>query len=537
MGILNDITGGYANTVKDAVEASALFTSAKKAETAATTTATAATGISTLGLKAFKIALASTGIGLAIVAIGVLVANWDRVTAALKGVLPSMDKVGQVMNKITEITVGVGTALVNYLLTPIRTFIKLIQGDFAGAVDEFKNGLNVIGNYAKGAAGERLAQQEIAQATELASLIKSNEKKIEVMKAGGKDTYALEVENSKNKQKLYKDDAEKLDEALQEEKVIRAGHQKEVNEANAKAAEDARRIREKAAADEAAALKAIKDKQLADDMKSAEDALAIANELKENNETPAQKEEREYLEKKAILEANNLSTEELTRQHLMTIADIFDEQDKEDVARRQKRVDDNNAAFAADAEAALANAEAAKEIERSKQEAFAQGADMLANTLNQASELLGKHTAAGKVAAIAATTIDTYRSATAAFAGMVEAFPGPWGIAAGVVAAGVAVAAGLANVKKIIAVKVPGKAEGSTPSAGGGSGAPISVPAVAPTFNVVGDSGQNTLAQAITGKSNEPVKAFVVSGDMTSAQQLDRNKITSSSIAGGTISN
>ena len=43
MGLLNDLTGGYAMMVKDAVEASALFIVKKKADTVATNATTVAT--------------------------------------------------------------------------------------------------------------------------------------------------------------------------------------------------------------------------------------------------------------------------------------------------------------------------------------------------------------------------------------------------------------------------------------------------------------------------------------------------------------
>mgnify|MGYP003325859480 FL=1 len=57
---------------------------------------------------------------------------------------------------------------------------------------------------------------------------------------------------------------------------------------------------------------------------------------------------------------------------------------------------------------------------------------------------------------------------------------------------------------------------------GGGSAAPA--PQIQPpAFNVVGASPINQLTEAIAGKQNEPVRAYVVSGDVTSAQQLDRN--------------
>lgn len=86
--------------------------------------------------------------------------------------------------------------------------------------------------------------------------------------------------------------------------------------------------------------------------------------------------------------------------------------------------------------------------------------------------ILGEASAAGKAAAIAQTTIDTYQSATAAYKSM-SGIPvvGP---ALGAVAAGAAVVSGLANVKKILSVdtktkdvkKAPGYALGGVINSG-----------------------------------------------------------------------
>ena len=73
---------------------------------------------------------------------------------------------------------------------------------------------------------------------------------------------------------------------------------------------------------------------------------------------------------------------------------------------------------------------------------------------------------------------------------------------------------------------------GSAPSGGnvgGGGGAP-SMTSQPPAFNVVGASGTNQLADAIGGQSQEPTRAYVVSGDVTSAQSMDRNIIDGASI-------
>ena len=85
---------------------------------------------------------------------------------------------------------------------------------------------------------------------------------------------------------------------------------------------------------------------------------------------------------------------------------------------------------------------------------------LLEEGLNNVIAVFGEESAIGKAAAIAQVTMDTYKSATSAYAGMVEAFPGPWGIAAGVAAAALSVGMGLSNVAKIVGIKM--FAEGTT---------------------------------------------------------------------------
>ena len=60
-----------------------------------------------------------------------------------------------------------------------------------------------------------------------------------------------------------------------------------------------------------------------------------------------------------------------------------------------------------------------------------------------------------------------------------------------------------------------------------------SVPTVSslpPAFNVVGASGTNQLAEAIGGQSQQPIQAFVVSNDVTTAQEMERNIVKGASI-------
>lgn len=100
-----------------------------------------------------------------------------------------------------------------------------------------------------------------------------------------------------------------------------------------------------------------------------------------------------------------------------------------------------------------------------------------ASAFGSIKSLFGESTAVGKAAAIAETTINTYKAATAAYAAG-AALGGPLGAVMGPILAGLAVASGLANVKKIVSVKADKAAKGmliNGPSHDGG-GVPISTP-------------------------------------------------------------
>lgn len=145
--------------------------------------------------------------------------------------------------------------------------------------------------------------------------------------------------------------------------------------------------------------------------------------------------------------------------------------------------------------------------------------DMASNALGDLAGIFGEESKAGKAAAIAQTTIETYKGATSAYASLAGVpVVGP---ALGAVAAAAAVAAGFANVKKITSIG---------PSVGGSAGGGAAIPSAPPAFNVIGSSPENQLAEAINGNNKKPVKAYVTSGDVSSAQSLDRNIIENASI-------
>jgi|GEM_PF-1452451 len=86
--------------------------------------------------------------------------------------------------------------------------------------------------------------------------------------------------------------------------------------------------------------------------------------------------------------------------------------------------------------------------------------------LSNLSAILGKESAAGKAVAVAQATIDTYKSAVSAYAAGMS-LGGPLGLVMGPVAAGLAVGAGLQNIKKITSTKTPKAEKGALFSIGG----------------------------------------------------------------------
>jgi len=121
---------------------------------------------------------------------------------------------------------------------------------------------------------------------------------------------------------------------------------------------------------------------------------------------------------------------------------------------------------------------------------------------------------------LASALTNTYLAVTSALATKVELFPGQRFIEAGL-----AGAAGAVQVAKIAKTQFEGGSSSGAGSVGGGATAPTMS---APQFNVVGQSGVNQLASL----NQQPIQAYVVSGQVTSQQALDRNRLANATLGG-----
>lgn len=183
----------------------------------------------------------------------------------------------------------------------------------------------------------------------------------------------------------------------------------------------------------------------------------------------------------------------------------------------------NSTQFSADEQKRILEALANFDLELDKKVVDQKTAlrEAVVSGLNSLSSLIGEQTVVGKALAVAGATIDTYAAIAAtlknAAKGPQGGIPG-WAIAQAV-ATGLF---GLAQVKKIIGVKVPGKGSGG--SFGGGSLSPGSTggaqlnPALQTNTTVLDPKSINDMA-------NQAIKVYVTEGDIRKAgDRADRIK-------------
>ena len=237
------------------------------------------------------------------------------------------------------------------------------------------------------------------------------------------------------------------------------------------------------------------------------------------------KKKEKIAAEKAVLQELTLSEEELKLQKITAqyAADQLLYKDNKEIL---KALDEK---YAKDKEN-LENQELANKRERTKK-----GIDMAMSALsilNDAFQMSAgksekdqrKAFKAQKAFNLASAVTNTYLAVT----GALTAGGNPIKLATGMqfVEAGIAAATGAIQIAKIASTQFTG---GGTPSADtGGGNVPTAPTMSAPQFNVVGQSGVNQLASL----NQQPIQAYVVSGQVTSQQALDRNRLANATLGG-----
>jgi len=259
-------------------------------------------------------------------------------------------------------------------------------------------------------------------------------------------------------------------------------------------------------------------KDAIDSLKTAQ--ISLNTETAKGNDEAAKKR-KEELDAIAEINAGKLALETT---YLQTKRAITLENSNIDLEALKEQTDKEAEVKKAAREKEAADAKAAKKAQLDAELSMTKSA---LGTLSELADLFAGDSEASqrkafnvkKIAAIASATIDTYQGAASAFAST------PGGVVIKSVAAGIATAAGFARVASIAKTKF----QGGSASGGGGSTASVTLPSESTpaNFNIVGNSNTNQLME---GLSNSPVKAYVVSGDVTTAQSLDRNQIKTATL-------
>ena len=308
MAILQGLQAVQETLNKDSAFSVIFMRNARVAETTAIAGQTTALGAntvamtaSTLATKAFSFALKTIGIGLIITAIALLVEYWDDLTAGVKKFLPAGTDVGKMFDKIKSYALGVGNAILQWVIKPYQAMYELIiNGDIEKALDTLKKGLNVSSNFSEGFRSQEARNAQKYRDEQEAKNIEFAKRELERRKNRGEDTFKLEQrlrarEMSFNK-RTGKEDADIKKEYEDAEDKRFAEKAKKSEDARKKANEQAKKDAEKRKKDaEEAHKKAVELQQ-----KQNEQIAKFADELKNveiRNIQDKTKRERASLEK------------------------------------------------------------------------------------------------------------------------------------------------------------------------------------------------------------------------------------------------
>ena len=308
MAILQGLQAVQETLNKDSAFSVIFLRNARVAETTAIAGQTTALGAntvamtaSTLATKAFSFALKTIGIGLIITAIALLVEYWDDLTASVKKFLPAGADVGKMFDKIKSYAFGVGNAILQYVIAPIKAlWVTLKTGDVGEGLKTYMDGMNVVKNYNDGFRTQEGRNAQKYRDEQEAKNIEFAKRELERRKNRGEDTFQLE-QRLRARQMAFnkrtgKEDADLKKEYEDAEDKRFAENAKKSEDARKKANEQAKKDAEKRQKDaEEAHKKALELQQ-----KQNEQIAKFADELKNveiRNIQDKTKRERASLEK------------------------------------------------------------------------------------------------------------------------------------------------------------------------------------------------------------------------------------------------
>ena len=512
-----------------------------------------------MSMRTLSGAIAATGIGLLVVALGTLVAYFKTSEEGSKKLAIAMETLGLLVGELTEFAAELGGNLVDAFKNPVQALKDFGQLIVDNIIERFRSAIEVVGFLGSALmnvfSGEFAAALEDVKSagTELVDVFTGVDNSVEKIGEAGEKAFkkikkaveeaTVTATTLVNAQRNLRD--------LQQELTVENAKLNQQLEAQRKIAEDTTlTYAERAAAlDEVGKIQVQLAQNVAKQAKAEEDLLElqIANESnyekREELETQLAEATAARIDAQTALNTveqeagklgRELDQEEVDRKR--SIRDMLQELAQEELdnafeqARRELEIaeraaleelellkaseEEKNAAKQSFSNKRMAiDEEEAKFREELEKEVADANLSVAADALGAVAGLLGENSAAAKAAAIAQTTIQTYQAAQAAYAS--QLIPGdPTSPVRAAIAAGVAIAGGLANVKAIVSTPTPG----GTADSGGVPSRPT-IPSFNPQSAIDTVVGGNNV---VTPESQTVVKAYVVADEMTNQQEANK---------------
>mgnify|MGYP003647118145 CR=1 FL=1 len=517
-------------------------------------------GGATKGMKLLRIAWIATGIGAFVVVITSLIAAFTRSEEGQEKLQVGLKMLGAVVNQVMDTFASLGEGIIEavtnpkkaledlggsilkFFKNPIETTLNAVKGLKDGVVemiDETKKEVLAIGEVTKSRQKahhiERALQVERAEANREINDIRlkaedrvnqTAAERIVLLRKAQKieeDITAKEIEakqllvdaqikemeqglnNKEVKDELAKLQAELINldtKKLRSQRLLQTQITTALNEEKA-AAEEKKKIADKKIEDDGIAAQKViddaktKEQERLDGIKEIQDAF----EAEEAERNVITEEEKATLEaEKAIADLDKLNATEEQKAKIVAYWNNEIQKGKNKDAKNDEARDK-----------AVSNAKL----------------DIAKQSMALIQEVAGKGSAIGKAMAIGQATISGIEGVQNAYSTAQESpitatFPAyPY------IQAGLAGIFSAVQIKKIASTKADGKGATPSPTVSGGAGATPSLP---PSFNTVGSSDTNQLASVIGQQEQQPVQAYVVSNDVTTAQGLERNIVEGATI-------
>ena len=431
-----------------------------------------------------KGAIGATGIGLLVIAVGALVSNWQDLTKWVEKSFPAFSKIGDFFSNFRQVASGTINSVIAGFKGVAQVLGDIFRGDFSKALKDAKN----VGSQMSEAYNKGFEEKDRELKTE--RYIKQKTFELALEKAKGNDILDEQLKLQRKQLTLLEKGSEEYNAKLIEIEETKTSIREREQAKQDKIEEEAKKRREKRLADK----KAADEKERVEGEKHKQELIDNANSL---NEALAESDKARQKQKEELAAADD----KMRADGLQKL--------KEDASKQL-------------------------EINKQLQDQKVQAVQSTLSTIGNLAELFaGKSRKQQeqafkiqKAANIANATIDTYKAATGAYASL-STIPvvGP---ALGIAAAAAALTAGLLNVKKISSTKFDsgGATGGGGGATGGGGGSQGAGNVITPNFNIVGANGTNQLEQL----KQAPIQAYVVSGEISTQQSLDRNRLRNATL-------